>query len=150
MNISHIDHINIVVRDLVAAKRFFEQLGFVTNAEKDLEGDWIDKTVGLSGVKAKFASLSVGDSGTVIELLQYYSPIGSVDPLLGQPNQIGFRHIAFNVSDIDAWYNKLQEQGIECFSEVQTVPNYRDKKIFYFRGPEGIILEMAEYPKSNG
>ncbi len=48
------------------------------------------------------------------------------------PNQIGYRHIAFNVRGIADWHKKLQELGIVCLSDVQTVPNYRDKKIFYF------------------
>ncbi len=87
MNISHIDHINIVVRDLDSAKKFFEMLGFVTTAEKELEGDWIDKTVGLQNVRARFVSLSIGETPTVIELLQYFSPLGSIDPLLICPTR---------------------------------------------------------------
>lgn len=58
------------------------------------------------------------------------------------------RHVAFKVSGIDAWHRKLEEMDIECLSGVQDVPNYRGKRMFYFRGPEDILLEMAEYPGS--
>ena len=148
MKLKRIDHINIVVSDIEAAKDFFAKLGLVVAAERSLSGDWIDATVGLKNVSARFAALQIPNTETVIELLAYDNPVGASDPLLGNPNQIGYRHIAFCVDDIDAWYAKLQQLGIHCFSEVQEVPNYRGKKIVYFTGPEGIILELAEYPKT--
>lgn len=147
MNISRIDHVNIVVADLEAAKQFFTRLGLVLSAERELHGDWIDTTVGLKDVHARFAAMTIPGAETVVELLSYDSPVGHADPLIGNANQIGFRHIAFCVDNIDKWYSKLNELNIECYSEVQEVPNYRGKKIVYFKGPEGIILELAEYPK---
>jgi|SRR3989344_2681894 len=149
MNISRIDHINIVVADLEAAKQYFIRLGLVVGAERELSGDWIDKTVGLKDVRARFASLQIPGAETVVELLSYDNPVGKTDLLIGNANQIGFRHIAFCVDNIDEWYGKLVDLGVECYSEVQEVPNYRGKKIVYFKGPEGIILELAEYPNES-
>lgn len=146
MKLLRIDHINVVVKDLEAAKEFFERLGLVTSAERKLKGEWIDTTVGLSGVRARFVALQIPGAETVLELLAYDHPVGSSDPLIGHANQIGLRHVAFCVEDIDAWYVRLKQLGIACYSAVQDVPNYKGKRILYFTGPEGIILELAEYP----
>jgi hypothetical protein len=118
------------------------------SAERELSGDWLDKTVGLEDVRARFISMKIPGAETVIELLAYDNPIGSADPKIGSANQIGFRHIAFRVDDIAKWYEKLQVLKIDCYSEVQEVRNYLGKKILYFKGPENIILELAEYPNN--
>lgn len=146
MNITHIDHINIVVDDLVGSVTFFEKLGLRKTDRKTLSGDWIEQVVGLESVEAEFVSMCFEEGQTVIELLKYKNPKGGVDPHLGVANQIGYRHIAFNVTEIEEWYKKLTALGIECISEVQEVVNYKNKKMFYFKGPEGILLELMEYP----
>ena len=147
MKITHVDHVNIVVQDLDTAIEFFELLGMKVTARKLLEGKWVENVVNLSNVKAEFASLQLPDGKTVVELLKYLNPAGDADPKLGVANQIGYRHIAFSVINIEAWHKKLTELGIETLSGVQIVTNYRDKKMFYFKGPEGILLELMEYPE---
>ncbi len=74
MKINHIDHINIVVEDLDSAIQFFEKIGFTKKADKKLSGDWIDKVVGLTDVKARFASMELEEGQTVVELLAYANP----------------------------------------------------------------------------
>lgn len=145
MKINHVDHVNIVVRDLDAAIVFFEKIGFKKNADKELSGEWIDKVVGLSGAKARFASMELEDGQTVVELLTYYEPQNEAPQTKGLANESGYRHIGIDVDDIDAWHKKLVDEGIECFSEVQEVPNYKNKRLFYFRGPEGIIVEFMQF-----
>jgi catechol 2,3-dioxygenase-like lactoylglutathione lyase family enzyme len=138
-----IDHINIVVQDLKTAKEFFLDLGFVVVAEGALEGNWIEKIVNLKNVKAKYIALNIPQTETNLELIQYFSPKGERDPLTGKPNQIGFRHLALEVSDIQAVVARLKKKGVTFFSEIQIYNN--KKKLCYFLGPEGIILELAEY-----
>jgi catechol 2,3-dioxygenase-like lactoylglutathione lyase family enzyme len=145
MKLKHLDHINIVVTDIESATAFFTGLGFEVQAQKILSGAWIDTLVGLQNVNTRFVSLRLPGSQAVIELLEYIEPEGRADPNLGLANQIGYRHIAFQVEDIDAWYLKLQDKGIECLSSPQPVPNFNGKQLFYFRGPEGILLEFMEY-----
>jgi catechol 2,3-dioxygenase-like lactoylglutathione lyase family enzyme len=143
MLIKKIDHINVVVRDLDAAKNFFMHLGFNVLREGELEGEWIEKIVGLSHVSANYIALALPDTQTNIELIKYYSPEGESDPKLSLPNQIGFRHIAMEVKEIERIVSDLKRKGITFFSNVQT---YDDtKKLCYFLGPEGIIIELAEY-----
>lgn len=65
-------------------------------------------------------------------------------PALPTPNRIGIRHIAFAVDDIEALVSRLNDEGVSFFSEVRTYPA-TGKKLVYCRGPEGIILEFAQY-----
>ena len=60
-------------------------------------------------------------------------------------NALGIRHITFAVEDIEAVVAKLKKKGAEPFGEVQNYENAY--KLCYVRGPEGIILELAEQIK---
>src|SRR6185312_8314457 len=97
--IKNIDHINIVVKDLEKAKEFFLNLGFVckTDNAELLEGSWVEKLTGLENVKAYYYGLTFPNSQISLELLKYESPEDNGDPLIGKPNHIGFRHLAFGV-----------------------------------------------------
>ena len=139
-----IDHVNIVVSDLGESTRFFELLGFEVVKADDLEGQWITDIVGLPDVKARYAALRLPDDPMVLELIQYFSPEGSCDPLIGNANQIGFRHMAFQVDNIDAMVERLQSKDVEFLSDVQTY-SATGKRLVYFKGPDGVLLEFAEY-----
>jgi catechol 2,3-dioxygenase-like lactoylglutathione lyase family enzyme len=138
-----IDHINVVVRDLEKAKQFFLDLGFVVKKQAKLEGAWIEKLVGLKNVKAEYLALGFPDKETNLELITYYSPEGESDESISLPNQLGFRHMAIAVEDIEKYYRKLKSMNVQFLSGI--VDNQRGKKLCYFLGPEGIILELAEY-----
>ncbi|NPA35265.1 MAG: VOC family protein [Chlorobi bacterium] len=142
--IKKIDHINISVTDIEKTKSFFTKLlDFKVEKEGYLEGDWMDRTVGLENVKAKFVKLTIPGTETSIELIQYFRPEGGKDALMNKANRIGFRHIAFEVKDIESIHRKFKDAGVQVFSEIQ---RYNvTKKLFYFYGPDDIILELAEY-----
>jgi catechol 2,3-dioxygenase-like lactoylglutathione lyase family enzyme len=141
MKIHRIDHVGVIVNDLPAAKAFFLDLGL----EVQGEGEWLDQIVGLNGVKTAFVFLGMPDGQTNLELIKYYKPSDEKD--LQQPlaNTLGIRHIAFVVEAIEAVVAKLKEQGKEVFGEIQNYENMY--KLCYVRGPEGIILELAEQIK---
>ena len=123
-------------------KQFFLDLGLELQGEGELEGEWLDKIVGLKNVKNAYAMFRTPDGEANIELVQFYRP--SDESTVRQPlaNTPGIRHIAFVVEDIEAHVARLKKQGMEVFSEVQ---HYEDSyKLCYVRGPEGIILELAE------
>ncbi len=92
---------------------------------------------------ADYIALALPNTQTNIELIKYYSPEGERDPNLSLPNQIGFRHIALEVQGIEEVVAELQEKGITVFSDIQVYNE--SKKLCCFLGPEGIILELAEY-----
>ncbi len=137
-----IHHINIVVTNLKEAGDFFHHFGFITVLEKNLEGKWLDKVTGLKDTKASFISLEHKNSAVSLELLQYHHPAGSIDPGISSPNQIGFRHMALEVENIEEEAEKLAKKGIRVFSKIQTNPY--GKKMCYFEGPDGIIMEILE------
>lgn len=144
--IDKIDHINIVVRDLEEAKKFFQKFGFVVKREGELTGEWIDTLTRLKKVHARYAVLSLEGQETNIELLTYNRPYGEECPATDMLNSVGYRHIAFTVSHIEETVESLKKQGVKFFSEIQ---EYREvkKKLCYFYGPDNIVLELAEYGK---
>jgi len=82
------------------------------------------------------------DGQTWIELIKFYSPSDEKDIQQNFANTLGIRHIAFSVEDIEAVVAKLKKKGTQIFSEIQ---QYEESyKLCYVRGPEGIILELAE------
>ncbi len=147
MMIKNIDHINVVVSDLQEAKRFFLDLGFKETISSHLSGEELSRVTGLPNIEAEFVGLSLPGSHMNIELIQYFSPIGGKDPEMSRANQIGFRHIAFEVDDIEAEVERLKANGVQFQSDIQ-VWGKTGKKLVYYYGPEGIILELAQYPKS--
>jgi catechol 2,3-dioxygenase-like lactoylglutathione lyase family enzyme len=142
MRFLKIDHIGIVVNDLDAAKAFFLDFGLEVEGEADIEGEWVDKVVGINNVKSAIAVLQAPDGGATIELIKYHRP--SDEQEIQQPlaNTFGIRNIAFTVDDIDAVVAELKKKGVELFGEVVQYEEFY--KLCYIRGPEGIILMLAE------
>ncbi|MEG0385267.1 MAG: VOC family protein [Solibacillus sp.] len=142
MKINRIDHVSINVNDLSAAKEFFLDLGLEVRAEWALEGEQLDRIVGLNGVKTACVGLGMPDGETWIELVKFYTPSDEKEMQTPFTNSLGIRHICFAVENIEAVIAKMEKQGTEIFSEIQ---QYEESyKLCYVRGPEGIILELAE------
>lgn len=147
-----IDHINIVVSDLERSVRFYtEVLGFRETRRAFLEGDWIERIVGVPGVRARVVYVVAPAGEPRIELLRYETPAGE-DPVANRrANTIGLRHIALRVDDMAATVAKLKAAGATLFSEPVRVPagvvkhDAGDKTLVYFLDPDGVILELAEY-----
>lgn len=144
--ISRLDHINIVVSNLDRAKAFFFQFGFVEKDSAELSGAWISAITGLAGVQAKYVALTLPGSRISLELIEYMSPKSGCDPGVSLANQIGFRHLAFAVEDIDREVARLAENGVAFIGDVG-VYQKTGKKLVYFKGPDGILLELAQYPE---
>ena len=143
--IKRVDHINMVVSDLDRAKDFFLMLGFEEKDKSHLSGDSFSTVTGLANMEANYVSLSLPGADTKLELIQYITPQGCKSPNIGQANQIGLRHIAFAVDDIQAEVKRIKSNGIRFNSDIQSWKR-SGKQIVYFNGPEGILLELAQYP----
>ena len=142
MKVHRIDHMGIVVNDLPAAKAFFLDLGLKLQGEFSLEGEWVDRVVGLSGVKTENVMMQTPDRQVSLELSKFHTPSDEKGIQRPLANTLGIRHIAFVVDDIEAVVAKLKKKGMETFSDIQNYEN--TYKLCYVRGPEGIILELAE------
>lgn len=152
MSITKIDHVNIVVDDLERSVRFYtEVLGFDEIKRAHLKGEWIEQIVALKGVEAKVAYVRAPGGEPRIELLQYISPEGVSLPENSISNTKGLRHIAFQVNNMDQMVARLKEFNIETFAPPVTVPgsvvkhDEGDKSLCYFKDPDGVILELAQY-----
>jgi catechol 2,3-dioxygenase-like lactoylglutathione lyase family enzyme len=136
------DHVGIVVDDLAAATEFFVELGLKLQGEAAVEGDWVDRVVGLEGVRSEIAMLETPDGHGRVELAKFHSPVSEDDDRPAPANTPGIRHITFAVKDIDAVVAGLRSRGVELVGELEC---YEDTyKLCYVRGPEGIIVELAE------
>ncbi len=139
-----INHINVVVSDLDEAESFFIQLGFTVGDESELSGEWISSIVALPNVRARYVTLKLPGTETNLELIEYASPPSERDPNMGKANQMGFRHIAFEVENIDEIVQDLKDKDIKFISSIHTYPK-TGKRLVYFWGPDGILLELAQY-----
>jgi catechol 2,3-dioxygenase-like lactoylglutathione lyase family enzyme len=150
--LQQIDHVNIVVNDLPAMKEFYRDvLGLTVTREVTINGAWIDRTVGLTGVEADVVYLDL-EEGPRIELIRYRRPAGMASSASGIPNTAGLRHIAFRVDDLDAAIAQLKSARVKLFSQAQQVPDTQvtyaggvRKRLVYFLDPENNILELCEY-----
>jgi len=142
LKIQRIDHVGVIVNDLSATKEFFLDFGLEVKGEWEMEGELMGYAVGLNDVKVACVGLGMPDGQTWIELIKFYTPSDEKDIQQPFANTLGIRHICFAVEDIEAIVAKLKKKGTEIFSEIQ---QYEESyKLCYVRGPEGIILELAE------
>ncbi len=131
-----------MVEDLAAATAFFAELGLELRGGGPVEGAWVDRVVGLEGVRAEIAMMETPDGHGRLELVQFHAPSGGDGERHAPANTLGIRHVAFAVEDIDAVVAGLLARGAEL---VGAVERYRDSyRLCYVRGPAGIIVELAE------
>jgi catechol 2,3-dioxygenase-like lactoylglutathione lyase family enzyme len=136
------DHVGIVVDDLAAATEFFVELGLERQGEGSVEGRWVDRIVGLDGVRTDFVMMETPDGHGRLELVKFHSPSHQGDNGHAPANTPGIRHITFAVEDLDAVLARLRPLGAELVGEVE---RYEDiYRLCYVRGPAGIIIELAE------
>jgi len=137
------DNVLIVVDDLEAAKAFFIELGMELEGETTVEGPLVGSLIGLKDVRATLAFMRTPDGHSRIELDKFHTPnairIGPVDLPV---NALGIRRIMFTVDDLDDVVSRLGAHGGELVGDVvQYGDTYR---LAYIRGPEGIIVGLAE------
>ena len=136
------DHVGVIVEDLDAAAEFFLALGFEHGGRGEVEGEWVDKIVGLDGVKSEFVFVRTPDRSGSLELIKFHAPSDNEAPHFLPANRHGFRHIAIEVDDLNAIVDGLRDNGFDLVGEVR---DYEDiYRLCYVRGPEGLIVELAE------
>ena len=142
MTIKHMHHVGIVVDDLAAATGFFVELGLKSGDVTPVEGGFVDRVVGLEGVHSEVVMLETPEGQARIELSKFHSPSGPGGDRNAPANAPGIRHVTFEVDDLDAALAGVRAHGGDLVGEVE---NYKDiYRLCYVRGPEGIIVELAE------
>ncbi len=137
------DNVLIVVEDLEAAKAFFAELGMELEGETQVEGEWVGGVVGLDDVRADIAMMRTPDGHSRVELSKFHSPPAvRAEPENAPANALGIRRIMFAVDDIDDVVARLRGHGAELVGEIA---QYKDiYRLCFVRGPEGIIIGLAE------
>jgi catechol 2,3-dioxygenase-like lactoylglutathione lyase family enzyme len=137
------DNVLIVVDDLEAAKTFFVELGMELEGQMPVEGHLVDLIVGLKNVRCEIVTLRTPDGHSRIELDKFHSPAAVKTGLNNAPlNTLGIHRIMFAVNDIEDVLARLRAHGAELIGEVV---QYEDMyRLCYIRGPEGIIVALAE------
>ena len=143
MTIRRMDNVLIVVDDLEAATAFFAELGMELEGKTLVEGDSVDRTVGLEGVRADIVMLRTPDGHGRVELTKFHTPPAiSSEPQNAPANTLGIRRIMFAVEDIEDVIARLRTHGAELVGEVA---QYEDRyRLCFVRGPEGFIIGLAE------
>ena len=142
MTVQRMDNVGIVVDDLSAAIAFFVELGLEVEGEATVEGRWVDRIVGLDGVRSDIAMLRTADGHGRLELSKFHTPPATTADPKAPVNTLGYRRVMFAVTDIEAVLARLQAHGAQLVGEVV---QYEDKYLLcYIRGPEGIIVALAE------
>ena len=149
MTIQRMDNVLIVVDDLEAAKAFFGELGMELEGETQVEGPWVDSVVGLDGVRADITMLRTPDGHGRVELTRFHTPPAvRAEPENAPANALGLRRIMFTVDDLDDVVTRLRTHGAEL---VREIAQYEDVyRLCFVRGPEGIIIGLAEQLSQNG
>jgi catechol 2,3-dioxygenase-like lactoylglutathione lyase family enzyme len=137
------DHVSVVVEDLEAAIAFFVELGMELEGQAPIEGPEVDRVNALDGVRVDIAMVRVPDGDGRLELTKFHTPTAiRAEPENALGNTLGLRSVMFAVDDIDATVAGLRSRGAELVGEVvQYEDSYR---LCYVRGPEGIIVALAE------
>jgi catechol 2,3-dioxygenase-like lactoylglutathione lyase family enzyme len=141
MTIQRMDHVSVVVDDLEGAIEFFVELGMEVENQMPVEGKWVDSVNGIDDVQVEIAMMVTPDGHSKLELTKFNHPAAIGEPNL-PPNTRGLRSVMFAVDDVDDVVARLRAHGGELVGEVaQYEEMYR---LCYLRGPEGIIVALAE------
>ena len=135
-------NVGIVVDDLKAAIAFFAELGLELEGETTVEGQWVDRTIALDGVRSDIAMMRTPDGHGRLELSKFQRPTATSVELNAPVNTLGIRRIMFTVEDLKEVLTRLQVHGAELVGEIV---QYEDIYLLcYVRGPEGILIALAE------
>ena len=120
MTIQHMEHVGIVVEDLEAATAFFVELGLRVQGGGQVEGGWVDRVVGLEGVRVEFAMVETLDGHGRLELVRFHSPSAGDGDGHAPANTLGIRHVLFAVDDIDAAVATVRARAVSSSARWRT------------------------------
>ena len=146
---ARMDNVLINVEDIEAAKAFFTELGMEVEGETTVEGPLGGQVVGLDDVRADITMMRTPDGHGKVELSKFHTPPAvRAEPEDTPSNALGMRRIMFTVDDVDDVVARLRNHGAELVGEIA---QYEDiYRLCFVRGPEGIIIGLAEELKKSG
>jgi catechol 2,3-dioxygenase-like lactoylglutathione lyase family enzyme len=142
MGLSRFVHTGVVVEDLDAAVEFFTVLGLDCSTPITVEGEWVDRIIDLSGTRVEIVMVRLPDGTDTLELVRFHAPPAEAGGEHAPANRQGIRHIAYAADDLRAVVDRVREAGWDLVGDIV---DYRGMYLLcYIRGPEGLIIELAE------
>ena len=147
MSLKRMDNVGIVVESLDAAIPFFVELGMRLEGRATIEGEWAGRVTGLGPQRVEIAMLVTPDGHSRLELSRFLTPPVVADHREAPVNALGYLRVMFTVDDIDETLARLRGRGAQLVGEVV---QYQDTyRLCYIRGPEGLLIALAEELKSD-
>jgi catechol 2,3-dioxygenase-like lactoylglutathione lyase family enzyme len=142
MTIKRMDNVGIVVESLDTAIAFFTELGLTLEGRATIEGEWAGRVTGLGSQHVEIAMMVTPDGHSRLELSRFLAPPVVADHRNAPVNALGYLRVMFAVDDIDETLARLSKRGAQLIGEVV---QYEDSyKLCYIRGPEGLLIGLAE------
>ncbi|MBB4634281.1 VOC family protein [Longimicrobium terrae] len=142
MTVKRMDNVGIVVENLDAAIEFFIELGLELQGRAPIEGEWAGRVTGLADQRVEIAMMATPDGHSRLELSRFLAPAVVADHRNAPVNALGYLRVMFAVEDIDDTLARLRARGAELVGEVV---RYKDVyRLCYIRGPEGILIGLAQ------
>jgi catechol 2,3-dioxygenase-like lactoylglutathione lyase family enzyme len=142
MTIKRMDNVGVVVASLDAAIPFFVELGLRLEGRAMIEGEWAGRVTGLGNQHVEIAMMVTPDGHSRLELSRFLAPPVVGDHRTAAVNALGYLRVMFTVVDLDDTLARVGKVGAQLVGEVVQYENmYR---LCYIRGPEGILIGLAE------
>ena len=142
MTVKRMDNVGIVVEDIDAAIEFFTELGLTLEGRMPIEGEWAGRVTGVRGQRVEIAMMCTPDGHSRIELSRFEIPAIASDHRTAPVNSLGYLRVMFTVDDLDDTLARLSKLGATVIDEVV---NYEEiYRLCYIRGPEGILIGLAQ------
>jgi catechol 2,3-dioxygenase-like lactoylglutathione lyase family enzyme len=142
-----LDNIGIVVEDLAPAIEFFGELGLELEGRALVEGEWAGRVTGLGDQRVEIAMMRTPDGHGRLELSRFLAPDVVADHRNAPVNALGYLRVMFAVDDIDATLHRLTASGAQLVSD-DVVEFEGGHRLCYIRGPEGILIGLAQQPRA--
>jgi catechol 2,3-dioxygenase-like lactoylglutathione lyase family enzyme len=140
--IQRFDHVGITVADLEGVTEFFVGLGLEVEGRALVEGEFVETVTGIPGARCQIAMLKAPDGGSKLELSSFVHPAHEPGDPAAMSTVLGLRNVAFEVDDLQAMVDRLAGDG---YGLVGGIGEYENSwRMAYVRGPEGIIVSLAE------
>ena len=142
MTVKRMDNIGIVVEDIDAAVAFFTELGLKLEGRATVEGEWAGRVTGLGDQRVEIAMMVPPDGHSRLEISRFLTPPVVADHRNAPVNALGYLRVMFAVDDVDETLAKVSKHGALLVGEVV---QYEDAyRLCYIRGPEGILIGLAQ------
>ena len=141
------DNVGIVVEDLDESIAFFEELGLQLEGRATIEGEWAGRVTGLGNQHVEIAMMVTPDGHSRLEISRFITPPVVADHRNAPVNALGYLRVMFAVDDIDNTLTRLQKKGAQLVGEV--VKYEELYRLCYIRGPEGVLIGLAEQLTKN-